>query len=160
MSQPAFRDATDRDLLALTELERDANLAALAHVFAPEQFPFPFDDVLARWRLVLDDPTTVVRVLDATAGALAAYVAYDEHTLRHVAVHPDRWGEGLGRTAVGIAVLGMAARGCPEASLWALVANDGARGLYAGLGWRETEETREAPWPPHPLESRWVLPLS
>jgi len=156
---PPLRDANARDLLALAELERDANLAALAHIFAPDQFPFPFDDVLARWRLVLDDPTTVVLVLDAAPGALAAFVAYDDRTLRHVAVHPERWGEGLGRTAVGVAVLGMVDRGCREASLWALVANVRARGLYATLGWQETDETREAPWPPHPLESRWVLPL-
>lgn len=155
-----FRPASGDDLSALAGLERDASLAALGHIFPPERFPFPFDDVLARWRLVLDDPATVVLAYDATTpGRLAAFVAYDDSTLRHVAVHPDRWGEGLGRTAVEDAVRGIAARGCREASLWALVANERARRLYLALRWRETDETREAAWPPYPRESRWALPL-
>lgn len=155
-----FRAATDDDLLPLTELERDANLAGLAHVFPADEFPFPFEDVLARWRLVLDDPTTAVLVLDAPGcTGLAAFVAYDDRTLRHLAVRPAHWGEGIARTAVDLALRGMARRGCREASLWALVDNHRARGLYAHLGWRETDDRREAPWPPHPLETRWVQVL-
>lgn len=156
-----FRRATDDDLLDLAELERAANLAGLGHVFAPDAFPFPFDDVLARWRLVLDDPSAVVLVRDRpTATGLAVLVAYDDSTLRHLAVHPEHWGEGLGRTAVEVACRGLAERGCREASLWALVENHRARALYTRLGWRETDEQREAPWPPHPLETRWTRTLA
>lgn len=155
-----FRSAADDDLLPLTELERDANLAGLDHVFPAEEFPFPFEDVLARWRLVLDDPTTSVLVLVAPGSTgLAAFVAYDDRTLRHLAVHPAHWGEGIARTAVDLALRGMAAHGSREASLWALVENHRARRLYAHLGWRDTGEAREAPWPPHPLETRWVRVL-
>ena len=57
-----FREATEHDLLSLAELERDANLVGLAHVVPPERYPCPVDAVLARWRLVLDDPTAVVGV--------------------------------------------------------------------------------------------------
>ena len=156
-----FRHATDDDLLELAELERAANLAALGHVFPPERFPFPFEDVLARWRLVLDDPSAVVLVRDrARSDGIDVLVAYDDTTLRHLAVHPDRWGEGLARAAVTVASRAMARRGAEVASLWALMENHRARGLYAALGWRESEETREAPWPPHPVESRWTLDLT
>ncbi|HEU4513791.1 MAG TPA: GNAT family N-acetyltransferase [Nocardioidaceae bacterium] len=155
-----FREATDRDLLPLAELERDANLVGLAHVFPPERYPFPFDAVLTRWRLVLDDPTAVVLVLDdEDRNRLAVYVAYDDATVRHVAVHPDRWGEGLATAGMEAAVAGMAARGTTEAHLWVLAENHRARRLYERLGWTAVEDRREAPWPPHPVEIRYLRRL-
>jgi ribosomal protein S18 acetylase RimI-like enzyme len=156
-----LRPATDADLLALAELKRDANLASLAHVFAPERHPFPFDSVLARWRLVLDDPAAVVLVLDAAGHrpGLDLYLAHDHETIRHLAVHPARWGHGLAATAMATAVGDMARRGTREASLWVLEENDRARRFYERLGWTATPERRDAPWPPHPTELRYTRPL-
>lgn len=152
-----FREATQDDLLMLAELEREANLAALAHVFPPEEYPFPFDDVLARWKLVLDDPEVVVLVSDDRDGrGLDAYAAYDDSTLRHLAVHPRRWGQGLASAAVETAVHAMDRRGTTIASLWVLLENHRARRLYSYLGWQETDQVREAAWPPHPLEVRYT----
>lgn len=155
-----FRAATDDDLLPLTELERAANLAGLGHVFPPDRFPFPFDDVLARWRLALDDPAARVLVRDSSDDTgLLAYVAHDRDTLRHLAVRPDHWGEGLGSTAVAVAVQAMARGGCRTAHLWALEDNHRAGALYTRLGWSPSAEVREASWPPHPLERRWTRPI-
>lgn len=155
-----FREARVDDVRALAELERDANLAALDHVFPPERYPFPFDAVLARWRLVLDDPAAAVLVLDdAVPGRLAAYVAYDDAMVRHVAVHPDRWGEGIAAAGMRRAVSDMARRGTTEAMLWVLEDNHRARRVYEHLGWRATPETRDAPWPPYPTEVRYALAL-
>jgi GNAT superfamily N-acetyltransferase len=152
-----FRDADDGDLLALTDLERDANLSALGHVFPPDEHPFPYDDVLARWRLVLEDPSAVVLVADAADGpGLAAYVAYDDRTLRHLAVHPDHWGKGLATVAIETALEAMAVRGTANASLWVLRDNHQARRLYSYLGWSESDEVQQAPWPPHPWEIRYT----
>lgn len=157
-----FREATEADLAALRDLERAANQAALAHVFPPERYPFPDDDVLARWRLVLDDPTATVLVVDCpdpgsrrTAGELHAYVAFDDRTLRHLAVHPDAWGRGLATSGVEAALHAMDRCGSTEAELWCLDENHRARRLYRFLGWRPTEESRPAPWPPYPTERRW-----
>ena len=152
-----FRTATQDDLIGLADLERLANLAALTHVFPPEEHPFPFDDVLARWSLVLDDPAAVVLVRDRPSGSgLAAFAAYDAETLRHLAVHPDHWGEGLATTAIETALYAMDLRGTTAASLWVLQENHRARRLYSYLGWRPTDDVREAPWPPHPLEIRYT----
>lgn len=152
-----FREANQDDLLNLADLERDANLAALGHIFPPDRFPFPLDDVLARWKLVLDDPGAVVLVRDsADRSGLDAYAAYDDSTLRHLAVHPERWGQGLATAAVETALHAMDLRGTTIASLWVLRENHRARRLYSYLGWRETDDVREAAWPPHPLEVRYT----
>lgn len=152
-----FRPARESDLVALRDLERTANLAALGHVFPPDRYPFPDDGVLARWRIVMDDPDCDVRVADdPRSGRMVAYAAHDETTLRHLAVHPDHWGEGLARAAVEAALNAMALRGATSASLWCLELNDRARGVYEHLGWRPAGETRDAQWPPHPVEMRYT----
>ena len=48
---------------ALLDLERRANLVGLAHVFPADRFAFPDDDVLARWCLLLADPSVTVDVV-------------------------------------------------------------------------------------------------
>lgn len=140
-----WRRAGADDAGLLADLERDANLVALAHVFPPDAHPFPHDGVLARWRAVLADPEVVVEVLDGPDG-LGAFVAHDATVLRHLAVRPVRWGQGLAGEAVARAVAAGADR------LWCLADNHRARGLYDHLGWRPTGLTRAAEWPPYPIE--------
>lgn len=151
-----FRAADEGDLVALRDLERTANRAALAHVFPPERYPFPDDDVLARWTLVLDDPGASVLVADDAGGSgLIAYAAYDDHSLRHLAVRPDHWGKGLATAAIETVLHAMDLRGSTVAELWCLRDNHRAQRLYSYLGWRPTADEREAPWPPHPVEVRY-----
>ncbi|WP_104107325.1 GNAT family N-acetyltransferase [Nocardioides sp. 616] len=145
------------DAIGLTELERAANLEALVHVFDPQRHPFPFDDVLARWVLVLEDPE--VRVEAVGSERLRACAAYDDDNLRHLFVDPACWGTGLGRAGVERAVAHIrAAGGTPH--LWCLADNHRARGLYEHLGWRPTGTAREAVWPPHPIEMEYSLSTS
>ena len=151
-----FREATFDDLNALRDLERDANLAALGHVVPPERYPFPDDDVLARWALVLQDPDVCVLVRDADDGGIDLVAAYDGTTLRHLAVRPDVWGSGLASRAIEAALEAMDRRGSTVAELWCLEENHRARRLYEYLGWRATDDRRPAPWPPHPTEMRYT----
>lgn len=148
---PPWRRARAEEAGPLLDLQRAANLAGLADVFPPDRFPFPDDDVLARWALVLDEPGACVDVVDGPAGLLAVS-AYDDSTLRHLAVHPDAWGTGLGRAGVERAVTAGARH------LTVLAANRRARRLYEHLGWRPTGATQECPWPPHPVELEYSLP--
>jgi RimJ/RimL family protein N-acetyltransferase len=152
-----FREATIDDLIPLLDLERAANLAGLGHVFPPDEFPFPDDDVLARWALVLDEPGVDVLVRDTADGSgIDLFAAYDDRSLRHLAVHPDRWGDGLATTAIETVLRAMDDRGTTVAELWCLEENHRARRLYEYLGWRAASDRREAPWPPHPTEMRYT----
>src|SRR3954454_2091930 len=113
-----FRPATPADALALTELERDTNVLALAHVFPG--VPYPEDDVRERWERLLADPAVRVEVA-GPADRLDVYLAWDDERLRHLGVRPERWGRGLGRQAV--------ARAHGVRRLWVLAATAGAGGL-------------------------------
>ncbi|GAB2879571.1 GNAT family N-acetyltransferase [Nocardioides pacificus] len=155
---PPWRLAASDDAWALTELERSANLASLGHVFPPEEHPYPLDDVLARWTLILEEPGAVVEVLGREARLVAA-TAYDASSLRILAVHPDSWGLGLGRAGVERAMRAIAVGGAGRALLWCLVENQRARGLYEHLGWAPTGERRPAPWPPYPVEMEYAVEL-
>jgi len=92
-----FRTASPADADALTALERDTNLVALAHVFPG--VPYPEAEVRARWAALLEDPRIRVEVT-GPAERLDVYLAWDDERLRHLGVRPERWGQGLARAAV------------------------------------------------------------
>ena len=147
-----WRRAGPDDAEALRDLEREANLVGLAHVFPG--LPFPDEAVLARWETTLADPDVTVLRTDA------AFTSWDRAgRLRHLAVHPDRWGTGLAREGVELAVAGILAAGRTPV-LWVLVANQRARGLYEYLGWVPTGREQRAEWPPYPTEVEYRLPES
>jgi len=144
-----WRRATAADAAALRDLERIASQIGLAHVFG--DLPYPDDDVLARWALLLDDPGVVVEVVEDDQG-LVALAAHDGTTLRHLAVRPDHWSAGLGREAFRRAEAAGARR------LWVLEANTRARRLYESLGWSPSGVTQECPWQPYPTEVEYAAP--
>ena len=149
-----WRTATADDAVALRDLEREANLVGLAHVFPG--LPFPDDGVLARWEATLTDPSVTTEVFDDPRPvALSAYDASGR--LRNLAVHPDRWGRGLATAGVERAVTAIRAAGRVPV-LWVLVANHRARGLYEHLGWEPTGREQPAEWPPYPTELEYRLP--
>ncbi len=143
--QTAFRAATPEDAVGLTDLERDANLVALAHVF--QDTPYPWDEVQERWTRTLADPEVRVEV-SGPCGCLDVYVCWDPVTLRHLAVRPERWGTGLARAAID--------RAAGVTRLWCLVDNHRARGLYEHLGWHPTGREQSAVWPPYPREMEYA----
>lgn len=149
MNRAPWRRATADDVVALRDLERIASRTGLAHVFG--RLPYPDDDVLARWALLLDDPTVVVEVVEDGEG-LVALTAHDGSTLRHLAVRPDHWSCGLGRAGFARAEAAGARR------LWVLAENGRARGLYESLGWGPNGESQACPWPPYPTELEYVAP--
>ena len=141
---PRFRDAVIGDEDGLTLLERTANLRALAHIFPPEKYPFPTDDVRERWRTLLRDPSVRVGVSEDADG-ISSFVAFDPGQLRHLAVRPDLWGSGLAEAAVDWAV-----DRATTQRLWCLEKNSRALGFYERLGWTRTGRRQRAEYPPCP----------
>lgn len=154
-----MRRAGPDDALLLRDLERAANLVALAHVFPPERYPFPDAAVEQRWVSALREPGVVAWVAEREGPDGAeplGFVAHDATWVRQVAVRPEAWGTGLGSALLDRAVDGVRAGG-GEPRLWCLRLNERALGLYARRGWRPTGTERAAGYPPHPVEVELVL---
>ncbi|RCW45046.1 acetyltransferase (GNAT) family protein [Halopolyspora algeriensis] len=56
-----------------------------------------------------------------------------------LAVRPDRWGQGLGRTILEAVQMIAGERGFARAQLWTHESNRRARRLYERLGWRSSK---------------------
>lgn len=152
-----IRPATHDDLVTLLELEQAASTAALGHVFGPD-IPFPVDDVLARWALVLDEPDVAV-VLDEVAGGAVGFAAFGNGWLQHLGVLPTHWGTGCGRALHDHALAALAAAGADEASLWVLVENHRARAFYDRLGWADSGDRDREVFEPYPVKLRMTRAL-
>lgn len=59
-----------------------------------------------------------------------------------IAVHPDRWGQGLGAVAVEQVQLTARERGYRRAQLWTHATNRRAQRLYERLGWTASGRTK------------------
>ncbi|MGZ4289168.1 MAG: N-acetyltransferase family protein [Gaiellaceae bacterium] len=126
-------------------LQRDACVAALAHIFPPDLYPFPDDAVRSRWREF--EGTVFVAERD---GRVAGFAAIARCWLDGFYVAPDHWGTGVA-DELHDAVLAELPD-CPEIRLWTLDANDRARRFYVRRGWRPNGDSRVVPFPPHPLD--------
>lgn len=137
-----LRPATSRDALALKDLEKAANLVALARIFPAAQHPYPDADVLSRWLDLLADPGVTTLVGDDAHG-LTCFVSFDVVRLRHLGVRPDLWGTGLAAEAFGASTADR---------LWCLEENHRARRFYARQGWQETGVRGLSEFAPFPVQ--------
>jgi GNAT superfamily N-acetyltransferase len=135
-------------------LQREASVAALAHIFPPDEYPYPDDAVRERWRSMRG------RVLVAERGGVPVGVAaIEEQWLNGLYVVPSEWGSGVAATLLAAAV--GAIRGAhDEAKLWCLEENRRARRFYEQNGWKQNGETRVVEYPPHPLDVGYSLALA
>jgi ribosomal protein S18 acetylase RimI-like enzyme len=144
-----IRRARPDESKLLTRLERAASEDALAHIFPPNQHPYPTSTVARRWRQVLSDRlmhTYLLEVRDSPVG----YVAFDGDTVRHLGVISDHQRRGYGSALLEFACMEIYAGGVREAFCWVLADNQVARAFYRTRGWTETGAQRYSEYPPHP----------
>ena len=144
-----IRRARPDESKLLTRLERAASEETLAHIFPPNQHPYPTSAVTRRWRQVLSDRlmhTYLLEVRDSPVG----YVAFDADTVRHLGVVSDQQRRGYGSALLEFACMEVYAGGVREAFCWVLADNHLARAFYRTRGWNETGERRNSEYPPHP----------
>ena len=127
------------------QIQREACLPALAHIFPPDLYPFPDDEVLRRWQAF--DGTVLAADRD---GAVVGIAGVAVCWLHGFYVRPEWWGTGVADELHTAALEAMP--DCTELKLWVLEENRRARRFYEKRGWRENGETRVVPYPPSPLD--------
>ena len=137
-------------------MQERASVAALAHIFPPERYPYPRDAVHAagsprsRSRRRGADRRRATTSLSARRASTAGW-------LEGLYVVPERWGTGLADELHGRALELVRALGSPSCKLWVLEDNTRARRFYERRGWRENGETRVVEFPPNPLDIGYTL---
>lgn len=153
-----IRQARPEEADLLAAIQRDASVAALAHIFPPERFPYPIDEVRERWRDAVAEPELTVLVAERGA-ALVGVAGCRAEWLDGLYVLPASWGEGVGRRLHDDVLERLRAAGSARCHLWVLEHNDRARRFYERLGWRENGDTRVVPFPPNPTDVGYSIEL-
>ena len=146
-----LRAARPQDAESVFQVQRGASLAALAHIYPPDRYPFPDDAVRQRWKEVLADDHGSVVVAEH-GGRIVGVAAARGGWLDGLYVLPEQWGNGVADQLHDEAVKALAAGGAATAHLWVLEHNARARRFYERRGWRLDGSERVVPFPPHPLD--------
>jgi GNAT superfamily N-acetyltransferase len=146
-----LRSARPDEADTLLAIQREAAVAAFAHVYPPDLYPFPDDAIREVWAEALADPEVEVYVAEVDGVAVGA-VSVGKGYLSTLYVLPANQGTGVGSALHDLALERLRALGFREAKLWTLEQNDSGRRFYERRGWVLTEETRVVPYPPNPVD--------
>jgi GNAT superfamily N-acetyltransferase len=152
--RPARPDEGD----ALASIQQRASLAGLGHIFPPDEYPYPLEDVRRRWREALAEKGRSVLVFE-DQGELVGVAMTGPEWLDGLYVVPERWGSGVAVELHDAALAVVRAEGFERCHLWVLEDNPRARRFYERLGWRLNERTRVVPYPPNPLDVSYTIEL-
>jgi ribosomal protein S18 acetylase RimI-like enzyme len=144
-----IRRARPDESRLLTQLEQAASEEPLAHIFPPDQHPYPTSAIARRWRHVLSDRLMHTYLLEARDSAVG-YVAFNGDTVHHLGVVSDHQRRGYGSALLEFACMEIYGGGAREAFCWVLADNHVARAFYRARGWTETGGRRNSEYPPHP----------
>ena len=153
-----IREARPDEAETLAAIQRDASLAANAHIFPPELYPFPTAEIVERWQDFLDDPAITVLVCEEEGAAVGVAGSHAEW-LDGLYVLPERWRRGVGRRLHDEVLERRRNAGGRRCNLWVLELNDRARRFYERLGWHENGDTRVVPFPPNPIDVGYSIEL-
>ena len=152
----ALREARAGEATVLAQLQERASVAAFAHIFQPELYPFPRDDVRARWTEALADPAALVVVAEVEREPVGLLCVRPDW-LDGLYVVPEQWGTGVADVLHARALEIVRGLGSESCHLWVLEDNTRARRFYERRGWRGNGRTRVVPFPPNPLDVGYTL---
>src|SRR4051794_20305404 len=146
-----IRRAGADDVELLLSIQRASAVEAFPHVFPPERYPFPDDEIRAVWAEALASQEVQTFIAES-GGTSVGLVAIEGDYLRTLYVIPTAQRQGVGGALMDFAIERLKASGVRTAKLWTLEANARARSFYERRGWRLTDESRKVPFPPYRLD--------
>lgn len=154
-----IRAARPDESETLFAIQKTAALAAYAHIFPPDRFPFPEDEERASWQRRLSDPAVTTLVAEREAHPVG-YIAFTDDQIDSLFVLPDAQAAGVGSALLDAAVDAQRAAGTQQSRLWVLAKNRPARRFYERRGWYADGQARQTAFPPHPLVLGYALDLA
>ncbi|ACZ30634.1 GCN5-related N-acetyltransferase [Xylanimonas cellulosilytica DSM 15894] len=124
-------------------------MLGLADVFPQDAYPFPRDDISARWLGEIADPAIQCFVVDVD-GVVQGFAAIRGDEFLHFGVTVEQWGSGLARRAHDEVLARMRHAGVRTAWLRVFAGNGRGRRFYENLGWTLTGERSLTSFPPYP----------
>jgi GNAT superfamily N-acetyltransferase len=151
-----IREARPEEAEVLAGVQEQASLAALGHIFPPEDHPYPRGAIRERWIDAVADPgrRTLIALSEGEPVGAACVRA---EWLDGLYVAPERWGTGLAAELHDRALEVVRELGSERCHLWVLEANARARRFYERRGWQENGESRVVEYPPNPLDVGYTL---
>ena len=153
---PLIRSALPGDAAAIGAVLRAAGTEEWGAYLGRETVAADLDRSADHWRDLLRATPPPGVFLVAASGpevvGITRAVSAPVHNGAHVGeldlldVHPDHWGEGLGRALLEHATASLAAGGHTEAILWTEERNARPRAIYEAAGWRHDGKRRTRPW--------------
>ena len=138
-------------------MQEASAVEGFSNVFPPGRYPFPRDEVLASWRVLLSSDDVVALVAE-DGRELLGFAVLRPGWLERLYTHPNAWGRGVGSRLHDEAVELIRGLGSSRCSLWVLEANERARSFYEDRGWwRLNGDTRVVPFPPNPVDVGYTL---
>jgi tRNA dimethylallyltransferase len=153
-----LRAARREEAEIVFQVQREASLAALSHIYPPDRYAFPDDAVRVRWKEALSDERGNVIVAER-GNRIVGVAAAKEGWLDGLYVLPGEWGSGVAGRLHDAALQALVAAGATNARLWVLEDNTRARRFYERRGWRLDGSERVVPFPPHPLDLGYAKDL-
>lgn len=141
------------------QVQQVGAVAGLGHIFDQEQYPFPAEQVRARWASEIDDQAIDCFAVIAE-NELAGFAATRGAEFLHFGTAVHWWGSGLADTAYEEVEAHLRAQG--HQVLWLQVFEENLRAirLYQRHGWKPTEQATRSAYPPHPTLRRYELDVS
>jgi GNAT superfamily N-acetyltransferase len=144
-----IREAKPEEADMLFKVQRASALAGFAHIFPPDDYPFPDEAELSTWMKLLKTPDVAILVAERAGRPGGVAVIGHEELLRFFLV-PEWWGSGVADVLHEAALDTLRQRGDSICRLWVLEANHRARRFYERRGWRLDGRKRVSIFPPFP----------
>ena len=133
---------------AVVAIQEPAAVAGLSEVFPQDRYPFPREEIAARWRDEVADPDIECFVVEE-AGRVAGFAALHGREVLHFGAALDTWGSGLATAAHDELVERLGACGVVRPALCVYAGNARGRRFWEKHGWRPTGEVLRGSFPPY-----------
>ena len=144
-----LRTMTATDIEDVLDVQEPGAVIGLAEVFPQDAYPFPREEIAARWRREIDAPDTDCYCV-VLGEVVTGFAATRRDEFLHFGIAVDQWGSGLAAKAHDAVLDRLREQGLGRSWLTVFTGNRRGRRFYEKLGWQATGERTRSSFAPYP----------